>query len=110
MQNLDSKLDAVFAAYRASMPDRDASAAFMPGLWQRIEARQNSGLMFRRLTGALVGAAAIITLLMAAVLIPRYQNSQVYSATYVDVLAAEHSEDIVAVDAVAGADVLGARR
>jgi len=107
MQNSETKLDAVFAAYRSAVPDPDGSANFMPGLWQRIEARQNSSRMFQRLTGVFVAVAAVMTLLMAAVLIPRYQNSQVYTATYVDVLAAEHSDDNVAIDGVLGADVLG---
>jgi len=108
MQNSEIKLDEMFRAYRAAVPDPDGSANFMPGLWQRIEARQNSSRMFlQRLTGAFVAAAAVITLLMAAVLIPRYQNSQVYTATYVDVLAAEHPEDNAAIDGVLGADPLG---
>ncbi len=107
MQNSEQKLDAIFAAYRNAVPDPDGSANFMPGLWQRIDARQNSSRMFRRLTGAFVAVAAVMTLLMAAVLIPRYQNSQVYSATYVDMLAAEHADDNGAIDGLSSADVLG---
>ena len=102
MQNSETKLDAMFREYRAAVPDPDASANFMPVLWQRIEARQNSSRMFQKLTGVFVTVAAVVTLLMAAVLIPLYQNSQVYTATYVDVLAAEHSETI---EGVLGADI-----
>lgn len=40
-QNNDSKLDALFAQYRDAMPDQDAGASFMPGLWQKIEARRD---------------------------------------------------------------------
>lgn len=36
----DSKLDALFAEYRDAMPDQDAGASFMPGLWQKIETRR----------------------------------------------------------------------
>jgi hypothetical protein len=38
--NTDAKLDALFAEYRGSVPDQDAGASFMPGLWQKIEARR----------------------------------------------------------------------
>ena len=47
---LNRKLDQVFAEYRAAFPDPDASAAFMPGLWQRIESRRSANMtVFRRL-------------------------------------------------------------
>ncbi len=104
MQNSETRLDTTFAAYRAAVPDPDASAAFMPGLWQRIEARQNSSRIFRRLTGFYLVTAAVLTILMAVVLIPRYQNSQVYSASYVDVLAAEHADENAALDGVLGGE------
>jgi hypothetical protein len=45
-QDNDSKLDALFAQYRDAMPDdavpqKDAGGSFMPGLWQKIDARRN---------------------------------------------------------------------
>lgn len=40
-QDNDSKLDALFAQYRDAMPDQDAGSSFMPGLWQKIEARRS---------------------------------------------------------------------
>lgn len=83
----ESRMDALFAAYRAAVPDPEPGAAFMPGLWAKIENRQNTSVVFRRLTQAFVAAAAAAALFMAAVLIPRYQNAEVYSATYADVLS-----------------------
>jgi hypothetical protein len=40
----DPKLDGVdklFAEYRDAIPDQDVTASFMPGLWQKIEARRS---------------------------------------------------------------------
>jgi hypothetical protein len=37
---MERKLDEVFAAYRESLPDREASANFTPELWKRIDARR----------------------------------------------------------------------
>jgi hypothetical protein len=38
--DFDQKLDEVFAAYRESLPNCEASANFTPELWKRIEARR----------------------------------------------------------------------
>ena len=86
------KLDALMTAYRDACPDPEASAAFMPQLWERIEARRTSTtMMFRRLSQVCVLATVALTLLMAAVLIPRFERMPVYNGSYVDVLADEHS-------------------
>lgn len=90
MDTFPEKVVALFRAYREACPDPEPSADFMPGLWRRIEARRSSTLVLRRMSQILVTAAAAITLLIAVVLIPHYQNLQVYSASYVDVLSAEH--------------------
>lgn len=89
-------LDRLFALYRESLPDPEPSAGFTPGVWKRIEARRSPVLMLRRLTEALVTVSALATLLAGLFLIPRLQSSPVYSASYVDVLAAESSSDTLA--------------
>jgi hypothetical protein len=101
LQNQESKsnmdeLSNLFAAYRASNPDPEASANFTPAIWKKIEAKRSSMRILRRFTEALVTVAALVTLIIGAVLIPRLQQSTVYSATYVDVLAAEHSPETMA--------------
>jgi hypothetical protein len=91
-----SKLDALWQEYREACPDPDAGAGFMPGLWQRIEARRVANLsIFRRLTQVLVGATLALTVLMGVVLIPRLEQALVYNGTYVDVLAADHPSTYV---------------
>jgi hypothetical protein len=92
MDRMDDKLDALWAEYRAALPDPDPGAQFMPNLWRRIDdQRMATTSVFRRLSQLFVVAAAALTLLMAAVVIPRFQSQQVYSASYIDVLAAAHS-------------------
>lgn len=93
--NQDERLDALFAEYREATPDPEASADFMPKLWQRIEARRSENLwIFRRLAQVCVAATVALTLLLSTVLMPSTDSSEVfYSGTYVDVLAADHAED-----------------
>jgi len=92
----NEKLDALFGEYRAAMPDPDAGAGFMPGLWQRIEARRASNLfIFRRLAQVCVGATLALTVLMGLYLIPHMEKAPVLSSSYVDELAADHPNTYV---------------
>jgi len=92
----DGKLDALFAEYRAALPDPELSAGFMPGLWRRIESRRSSNVnVFRRVAQVCVGATVALTILMGMVLIPRFEKMPVYSASYVDVLEADHPNTYV---------------
>ncbi len=100
MDEFPEKIAALFRAYRDTFPDPEPSADFTPGIWRGIEARRSSNLFVRRMSQIFVTAAAAITLLIAAVLIPHYRNWQVYSASYVDVLSAEHSVDTAAYEAL----------
>ena len=84
------ELSKLFAAYREAVPDPEASAGFMPGLWRKIESRQSPVLVFRRLVQIFVTAAVCI-LLIGSVVLPRLQKAPIYTATYVDVLADEHT-------------------
>jgi hypothetical protein len=99
MQNSDEReaqLNQLFAAYRAAVPDPDASAAFMPGLWQKIEARRTSNVVvFRRLAQICVGATLALTVVMGAFVIPHLEKLPVYSASYVDALEADHPNTYV---------------
>ena len=91
----EAALDALFAEYRSAFPDPDGGANFMPNLWRRIEARRTENVsVFRRLVQVCLVATAALTLGMALI-IPRLQPDPVYSATYVDVLDAAHSNDSV---------------
>ena len=92
----EAQLDQLFAEYRAAIPDQDASANFMPGLWQKIEMRRTSNLtLFRRWAQICVGGAVALAVLMAAVVIPHFEKMPVYTASYVDVLEADHPNTYV---------------
>jgi hypothetical protein len=95
-KHMDGKLDQLWADYRDACPDVEPGTGFMPGLWARIEARRQSNLsIFRRLAQVCVMATVALTIVMGAVLIPRLERLPVYSASYVDVLAADHPNTYV---------------
>ena len=97
MDRMKDRLDALWAEYREATPDTDAGPNFMPHLWQKIEARRvETTSVFRRLAQICVMATIALALVISAVLIPRSNYDEAfYSGTYVDVLAAEHSNDYV---------------
>ncbi|HWZ34035.1 MAG TPA: hypothetical protein VNX18_22005 [Bryobacteraceae bacterium] len=96
MPNGQDKLDRLWAEYREACPDPEPSAGFVPGLWQRIEARRSSNvIMLRRIAQICVGATLALTVLIGVVLIPQLEKIPVYSATYVDVIAADHPNSYV---------------
>ena len=97
MDRMKDKLDALWVEYRDANPDPESSPEFMPHLWQKIEARRvETTSVFRRLAQICVMATVALALVMSAVLIPRGNGEEVFnSGTYVDVLAAEHTNDYV---------------
>lgn len=92
MQLGDTKLDALFAEYRAACPDPEPSADFMPGMWKRIEARRVATVsVFRHWAQVCVLGTVALTVLIGAVLIPRLQNDPEANASYVEALMLEHT-------------------
>ena len=99
----EAGLNALWAEYRAAFPDPEAGPDFMPRLWHRIEARRvETTSVFRHLAEFCVMATVALTLIIV-VLIPRIQSAPVYSATYVDVLDAAHTND--AAEMLAGGEI-----
>ena len=96
------KLDALFAQYREACPDREASASFMPKLWEQIEARRSvSSTWFRLWAQVWLLATLAVALVIGGVLIPRFENPPAYQASYVDVLtAADSASDLAVLPAV----------
>jgi hypothetical protein len=96
MHQFDDELKALFAKYKAAVPDPDASTNFMPELWRKIQARQTFMLRVRKLTQVFVGAAAAVCLLFAMIeVVPGGTRAEVH-ASYVDALAAAHPADSLA--------------
>ena len=105
MDQMNDRLDALWVKYREATPDPETSPNFMPQLWQKIEARRvETTSVFRRLAQICVMATVALALIMGVVSLPATHNDDVfYSGTYVDALAAEHSNDYV--DVLAAADL-----
>lgn len=91
---LPAEIRAAFASYREAVPDPEASAQFMPQLWSRIDSRRSLTFSFGRLTKGFVSVALASCLGMSLLfLAPVTQISPIYGATYLDALAADHSDD-----------------
>ena len=90
MDRMDDKLDALWAEYRAAVPDVEGSPDFTPRLWQRIEKRRTEPLsVFRRLAQVCVASAVALGLIMVAI-IPQFQDQPV-AGTYTDALVADQT-------------------
>jgi len=86
MRGDEERLDALFRAYRNACPAPEASANFMPELWQSIEARQSFAFSFRRVANALVPAAVALSIALGAyAYTPRHISSA--PQTYIEALA-----------------------
>ena len=96
MQHQSDKLDALFSEYRAMSPDPEPSADFMPAMWKRIEARRVATVsVFRHWAQACVMATVALTVLIGAVLIPKFEQTPASNSSYIEALAAEHSADYI---------------
>jgi hypothetical protein len=91
----NDKLGGLFAEYRESARGPGCKCAvhaeFVAA--HRRAPRGHRPSVFRRLSQVFVVATAALTIFMAAVLIPRLQRDQVFSASYVEVLAADDHAD-----------------
>ncbi|MSV30289.1 MAG: hypothetical protein EXQ52_16340 [Bryobacterales bacterium] len=84
----DSELSDLFQKYRHACETPDASANFMPVLWEKIEARQSQLTLFGRSSKALVTCALAASLMMGIyVAMPGNHANPFYTASYVEVLA-----------------------
>ncbi len=90
MERFDQELNSLFAEYRESLPDTDASANFMPRLWSRIEAKRSFVYRLRKMSQVAV-AAALAVCLLGGVLLPKAHHDNQLAGTYVDVLAEAHA-------------------
>jgi hypothetical protein len=88
----DERLDRLFRAYRDACPDPDASANFMPKLWQRIESQQTFTFSFRRMANAFVTAAVALSIALGIYTsLPR--SSPPAPQSYLEALAEANSLD-----------------
>ena len=92
-EDLNQRLDALLAGYRAACPDPEAGPDFMPRLWEKIEARRSAAFTFRRWAQAFVTAAAAICVLLGLLTVSRAHSSPLDEQTYLETLAAETQSD-----------------
>ena len=87
----NERLDQLFLEYRDACQAPELSPGFMPALWQKIEARQSSSWIFKKVSGWFVAASAAATAVLALALLSMpSMPSSAYAASYVDALAADH--------------------
>jgi len=91
----DQELDRLFAAYRDAVPDPEPSPAFLPKLWEAIEARRTFRLRFQRASRLLITASGAIWLAMAMVLIIESTVSNSRPGPAIDLLADSHPADSI---------------
>jgi|GEM_PF-804116 len=103
---LETRLDALFAAYRDACPAPEASPEFMPRLWARIESRQQNQLAFawRRWTQAFLSLAAAACLLIVALQVLSPSSSAYFRSTYIDQLSEDDGPEHMVLEDVATAD------
>jgi hypothetical protein len=90
---LPGEVQALFACYREAAPDREPTADFTPGLWNKIEARRGFTYNFGRLARRFVTAAAAICLIMSVGLIDPATSTSATFMSYIDVLVQDISDE-----------------
>jgi hypothetical protein len=94
MKNLEPELDELFRAYRQSFADVDPSAGFMPGVWEKIEARRSLAFRVTHLARAFLGATAVLFTLMAGIFVLAGERTTPEPhESYLDSLASAHATD-----------------
>jgi len=104
--NLETRLDGLFAAYREACPDPESSPDFMPRLWARIEGRRQSQEVFawRRWAQAFLSLAAVTCLLIVVLQVLPSSTSAYFRSTYIDQLSEDDGPEHMLLQDVASAD------
>lgn len=89
----DARLDDLFGRYRAACQEIEPSAHFLPGLWQKIEARHNFWFVFQRLARTTMTACAALCLILLLLNFIAAPQTHLPAPTYVDALMADHTAE-----------------
>jgi hypothetical protein len=109
MNRENPELDALLREYRTAVEVPEATARFMPSLWEKIDSRRVFTLRLKRLTQVFVGSAAVICLIITGLFVtPGSSNGQAH-ATYVDVLADAHPTENLIAQGITHSDPMEAR-
>ncbi len=92
MMGDDRDLDDLWERYRSACPEIEASAGFMPRLWEKIEGRHSFWFAFQNLARATMTAATALCLLLLLLnFIAAPENH--LAPSYADALAADHTAE-----------------
>jgi hypothetical protein len=97
MRNDDTALNELFGRYRAACPDPEPGPSFLPGVWEKIEARRGFLFAFGRLARTGTAAACALCLLLL-VLNLAFTPTRLLAPSYADALAADSQENAEDVD------------
>ncbi len=92
MASDDSQLDDLFRKYRAACPEVEPGVDFMPGVWQRIEARHSFWFVFGHLGKTVMTASAALCLVLLVLNFVSPPQAHL-GATYLDILMADHTAE-----------------
>lgn len=87
-------LDRLLIAYREACPEPEPGVNFMPELWAKIEARENSTNLFGRMAKTLVTAAVAASVILGLLMSTVSQSSVNYNGTYLEALMADHASGL----------------
>jgi len=90
----DARLDDMFRAYREACPDTEVSANFMPNMWARIDARENTTNWFGRFAKALVTAAVAASIILGMMISSAKQYNGYFDSTFVEALRADQNSSL----------------
>ncbi len=95
MKNLDhddARWNLLLDRYREACGEPEGDRNFMPGLWQKIDARRSRTKKFERTATSLFAAAVGLSLVLGAFLVvPNHQPSAFLSGSYVEELASANT-------------------
>ena len=90
----DAQLNEIFRAYRAACPEMDASTNFMPNMWAKIEARDNTTHWFGSVAKALVTAAIAASVILGMMVSSSNQSTVFLDSTFVEALRADQASSL----------------
>ena len=93
---MEQELDDLLNSYRQACPDVEASPLFMPQLWQKIEARESTTFVWRKLTRGFVTFAAAVSILFVILIFLPTQRSLPDGTSYVEALASTQTASMSA--------------
>lgn len=92
----EAQFDRLMEAYRDACPEPEASAAFMPQLWERIDASQSWTKQAWKWANSLTVAAALASLFFVMLQMLPHTSGVFATATYLETLADQHDDDALA--------------